>query len=28
LGKRTGDTVRVRRPAGEVELTIVRIEWK
>jgi transcription elongation factor GreB len=28
LGKRTGDTVRVRRPAGEVELTIVRVEWK
>ena len=28
LGKREGDTVRVRRPAGEVELTIVRVEWK
>jgi transcription elongation factor GreB len=28
LGKRKGDTVRVRRPAGEVELTIVRVEWK
>ena len=28
LGKREGDTVRVRRPAGEVELTIVKVEWK
>jgi len=28
LGKREGDTVRVRRPAGEVELTVVRVEWK
>jgi transcription elongation factor GreB len=28
LGKREGDAVRVRRPAGEVELTIVRVEWK
>ncbi len=28
LGKRAGDAVRVRRPAGEVELTIVRVEWK
>ena len=28
LGKRQGDTVRVRRPAGEVELTILRVEWK
>jgi len=28
LGKRAGDTVRVRRPAGEVELTIVKVEWK
>jgi transcription elongation factor GreB len=27
LGKREGDAVRVRRPAGEVELTIVRVEW-
>src|SRR5436190_21293171 len=27
LGKREGDTVRVRRPAGEVELTVVRVEW-
>ena len=28
LGKRKGDAVVVRRPAGDVELTIVRIEWK
>ena len=28
LGKEEGDTVRVRRPAGEVELTIVKVEWK
>ena len=28
LGKQEGDTVRVRRPAGEVELTVVRVEWK
>jgi len=28
LGKRQGDTVRVRRPAGQVELTIVKVEWK
>jgi transcription elongation factor GreB len=28
LGKREGDNVRVRRPAGEVELTIVKVEWK
>jgi transcription elongation factor GreB len=28
LGKREGDTVRVRRPAGDVELTIVKVEWK
>lgn len=27
LGKETGDTVRVRRPAGEVELTVLRVEW-
>jgi transcription elongation factor GreB len=27
LGKREGDAVRVRRPAGAVELTIVRVEW-
>jgi transcription elongation factor GreB len=28
LGKREGDEVRVRRPAGEVELTVVKVEWK
>ncbi|HTO95802.1 MAG TPA: transcription elongation factor GreB [Myxococcales bacterium] len=28
LGKREGDTVSVRRPAGEVELTILKVEWK
>jgi transcription elongation factor GreB len=28
LGKREGDLVRVRRPAGEVELTLLRVEWK
>jgi transcription elongation factor GreB len=28
LGKQQGDSVRVRRPAGEVELTIVKVEWK
>ena len=28
LGKKKGDTVRVRRPAGEMELTVVRVEWK
>jgi transcription elongation factor GreB len=28
LGKRAGDAVRVRRPAGEVELTVVKVEWK
>lgn len=28
LGKREGDTVVVRRPAGDVELTILKIEWK
>jgi len=28
LGKKEGDTVVVRRPAGEVELTIVAVEWK
>jgi transcription elongation factor GreB len=27
LGKREGDTVRVRRPKGETELTIVSVEW-
>lgn len=28
LGKQEGDTVRVRRPAGDVELTVVKVEWK
>jgi transcription elongation factor GreB len=28
LGKREGDTVTVRRPAGQVELTVVKVEWK
>ena len=28
LGKREGDEVRVRRPAGEVEYTVVKVEWK
>lgn len=28
LGKQEGDSVKVRRPAGEVELTIVKVEWK
>ena len=28
LGKQEGDTVRVRRPAGEVEYTVVKVEWK
>lgn len=28
LGKCSGDTVVVRRPAGEMELTIVSVEWK
>jgi transcription elongation factor GreB len=28
LGKREGDTVTVRRPAGETELTIVKVDWK
>src|SRR3954465_13093326 len=28
LGKEEGDTVRVRRPAGDVELTVVKVEWK
>jgi len=28
LGKREGDTITVRRPAGEVELTIVEVAWK
>jgi transcription elongation factor GreB len=28
LGKREGDSVTVRRPAGEVELTVLKVEWK
>ena len=28
LGKREGESVTVRRPAGEVELIIVKVEWK
>ena len=28
LGKQEGDSVRVLRPAGEVELTVVKVEWK
>jgi transcription elongation factor GreB len=28
LGKREGDAVVVRRPAGAVELTIVKVDWK
>jgi transcription elongation factor GreB len=28
LGKREGDSVKVRRPAGEVEYTVVKVEWK
>ncbi len=28
LGKEAGDTVRVRRPAGEVELTVLRVVWQ
>ena len=28
LGKEEGDSVRVRRPSGEVELTVVKVEWK
>ncbi len=28
LGKEEGDAVVVRRPAGEVELTVVAVEWK
>ena len=28
LGRREGDAISVRRPAGEVELTIVKVEWK
>jgi transcription elongation factor GreB len=28
LGKREGESVTVRRPAGQVELTVVKVEWK
>ncbi len=28
LGKEEGDSVRVKRPAGEVEYTVVKVEWK
>jgi transcription elongation factor GreB len=28
LGKQEGDTVTVRRPAGNIELTIVSVDWK
>jgi transcription elongation factor GreB len=28
LGKREGDVVQVRRPAGVVEVTVVEISWK
>jgi transcription elongation factor GreB len=28
LGKREGESVSVRRPAGVVELTVVKVEWK
>jgi transcription elongation factor GreB len=28
LGKQKGDTVTVKRPAGDVEVTIVRVQWK
>lgn len=28
LGKRPGDTIVVRRPAGELELTILKVIWK
>jgi len=28
LGKREGESARVRRPAGEVEYTVVKVEWK
>jgi transcription elongation factor GreB len=28
LGKREGDSVRVLRPNGELELTVVKVEWK
>ena len=28
LGREAGDTVRVRRPSGEIELTILRVQWR
>jgi transcription elongation factor GreB len=28
LGKRKGDVVKVLRPAGAVEVTLVRVSWK
>src|SRR5262249_20092314 len=28
LGKREGDEVTVRRPAGDVELVIVKVDWR
>jgi transcription elongation factor GreB len=28
LGKREGDVVRVQRPAGPVEVTVVEISWE
>jgi transcription elongation factor GreB len=28
LGKREGDEVRVKRPAGDLELDLVKVEWK
>jgi len=28
LGKEAGDAVTVKRPAGEVELTVIKVEWR
>ena len=28
LGKQGGDTVTVKRPAGDIELTLIKVEWK
>jgi transcription elongation factor GreB len=28
LGKEEGDSVRIRRPKGELELTVLKVEWK
>ena len=28
LGKRAGDSVRVQRPAGDTELTVIKVEWR